>query len=395
MLEKIIFIVYNFYKEVIDVNIIDYIKWRGDLTMDIVPFNHLDALLFSQLSMLRLDEVLIEEGEQISLSIKKAVKVFKELNIEEKYDLGLILPKEIITAFYMMGESPRYKNLVLDNYVNNICSSEQTQFSALTIDLGYNTRVVSFSGTDDTLIGWKENFNMLFVSTTAGQASSCDYLSKVSRRWRHIYVCGHSKGANLALYSTLHVNNHVQRKIEKTIGFDGPGLIEDINEIDSFERIIKKVTFYVPDTTIIGALFDHYEEIKVVKSTEKGLYQHDVFSWEVLGTDFIYVDDRTEESKHIEQKIKTMISEIDEATRVRLVNEGYKILSSDTADTLTKLYGEKFRIVKDYLASDPSIQKAYKKIFLEILRDKIMRDAIYDNIKGFIKKQKNNKKTKE
>ena len=395
MLEKIIFIVYNFYKEVIDVNIIDYIKWRGDLTMDIVPFNHLDALLFSQLSMLRLDEVLIEEGEQISLSIKKAVKVFKELNIEEKYDLGLILPKEIITAFYMMGESPRYKNLVLDNYVNNICSSEQTQFSALTIDLGYNTRVVSFSGTDDTLIGWKENFNMLFVSTTAGQASSCDYLSKVSRRWRHIYVCGHSKGANLALYSTLHVNNHVQRKIEKTIGFDGPGLIEDINEIDSFERIIKKVTFYVPDTTIIGALFDHYEEIKVVKSTEKGLYQHDVFSWEVLGTDFIYVDDRTEESKHIEQKIKTMISEIDEATRVRLVNEGYKILSSDTADTLTKLYGEKFRIVKDYLASDPSVQKAYKKIFLEILRDKIMRDAIYDNIKGFIKKQKNNKKTKE
>lgn len=395
MLEKIIFIVYNFYKEVINVNIIDYIKWRGDLTMDIVPFNHLDALLFSQLSMLRLDEVLIEEGEQISLSIKKAVKVFKELNIEEKYELGLILPKEIITAFYMMGESPRYKNLVLDNYVNNICSSEQTQFSALTIDLGYNTRVVSFSGTDDTLIGWKENFNMLFVSTTAGQASSCDYLSKVSRRWRHIYVCGHSKGANLALYSTLHVNNHVQRKIEKTIGFDGPGLIEDINEIDNFERIIKKVTFYVPDTTIIGALFDHFEEVKVVKSTEKGLYQHDVFSWEVLGTDFVYVDDRTEESKHIEQKIKTMISEIDEATRVRLVNEGYKILSSDTADTLTKLYGEKFRIVKDYLASDPSVQKAYKKIFLEILRDKIMRDAIYDNIKGFIKKQKNNKKTKE
>ena len=152
-------------------NIIDYIKWRGDLTMDIVPFNHLDALLFSQLSMLRLDEVLIKDGEQISLSINEAVRLFKEFKIEEKYDLGLILPKEIILAFYMLGESPRYKDLILDNYVNNICSSEQTQFSALTIDLGYNTRVVSFSGTDDTLIGWNENFNMLFVSTTAGQAS--------------------------------------------------------------------------------------------------------------------------------------------------------------------------------------------------------------------------------
>ena len=376
-------------------NIIDYIKWRGDLTMDIVPFNHLDALLFSQLSMLRLDEVLIKDGEQISLSINEAVRLFKEFKIEEKYDLGLILPKEIILAFYMLGESPRYKDLILDNYVNNICSSEQTQFSALTIDLGYNTRVVSFSGTDDTLIGWKENFNMLFVSTTAGQASSCDYLHKVSRRWRHIYVCGHSKGANLALYSTLHSNSHVQRKIEKTIGFDGPGLIEDINDIEGFERNIKKVIFYVPDTTIIGALFDHYEEVKVVKSIEKGLYQHDLFSWEVLGNEFVYADERTEESIHIEQKIKKMISEIDEATRLRLVNEGYKILSSDTADTLTKLYGEKIRIIKDYLASDPSVQKAYKKIFLEILRDKIMRDTMYENVKGFMKKQKNNKKTKE
>lgn len=395
MLEKIFFIVYNFYEEVISVDILDYIKWRGDLTMEMVPFNHLDALLFSQLSMLRLDDVLIENGEQISLSIKKAVKLFKELNIEEKYELGLIIPKEIITAFYMMGEYPRYKNLILDNYVNNICSTEQTQFSALTIDLGSNTRVISFSGTDDTLIGWKENFNMLFVSTTAGQASSCDYLNKVSRRWRHIYVCGHSKGANLALYSTLHSNSHVQKKIEKTIGFDGPGLIEDINEIDDFERNIKKVVFYVPDTTIIGALFDHYEEVKVVSSIEKGLYQHDVFSWEVLGNDFVYVDERTEESLHIEQKIKKMISEIDEATRLRLVNEGYNILSSDTADTLTKLYGEKFRIVKDYLASDPSVQKAYNKIFLEILRDKIMRDAIYENVKEFMKKQKNSKKTKE
>jgi hypothetical protein len=351
MLEKIFFIVYNFYEEVINVDILDYIKWRGDLTMEMVPFNHLDALLFSQLSMLRLDDVLIENGEQISLSIKKAVKLFKELNIEEKYELGLIIPKKIINAFYMMGEYPRYKNLILDNYVNNICSTEPTQFSALTIDLGSNTRVISFSGTDDTLIGWKENFNMLFVSTTAGQASSCDYLNKVSRRWRHIYVCGHSKGANLALYSTLHSNSHVQKKIEKTIGFDGPGLIEDINEIDDFERNIKKVVFYVPDTTIIGALFDHYEEVKVVSSIEKGLYQHDVFSWEVLGNDFVYVDERTEESLHIEQKIKKMISEIDEATRLRLVNEGYNILSSDTADTLTKLYGEKFRIVKEQSSS--------------------------------------------
>lgn len=375
-------------------NINDYIDWRGDLTMDMVPFNHLDALLFSQLALLRLDEVLIEDRKQIRLTIAEASQIFQALDIKEKHSVGLVIPEDIITAFYKMGEAPRYKDLVLDNYVNNICSAEQTQFSALTIDLDGNTRVIAFSGTDDSLIGWKENFNMLFVTATSGQASSCDYVNKVSRRMRHIYVCGHSKGANLAMYSTLHCNSHVQKKIEKAIGFDGPGLTEDVREIANFDKMIKKVISYVPDTVIIGALFNHPEEIKYVESVQKGLYQHDIFSWEILGNDFVYVNDRTEESYHIENKIRKMLSEIDAATRLKLVNEGYKILSSEEAnkDTLTKLYGEKVRIVKDYFSSDPAVQKMYTKIFFELLRDKIMREAIYDNVKEFIKKQKNTKK---
>ena len=115
-------------------NIKDYVIWRGDLSFEMVPFNHLDALLFSQLSMLRLDDVLVKNGKQVSLTIAEAAKMLKN-NIEEDYDLGLIIPKDIISTFYLMAESNRYKDLKLDNYVNNVNKIEETQFSALTIDL--------------------------------------------------------------------------------------------------------------------------------------------------------------------------------------------------------------------------------------------------------------------
>ena len=374
-------------------NIKDYVIWRGDLSFEMVPFNHLDALLFSQLSMLRLDDVLVKNGKQVSLTIAEAAKMLKN-NIEEDYDLGLIIPKDIISTFYLMAESNRYKDLKLDNYVNNVNKIEETQFSALTIDLDSSTRVVSFSGTDDTLVGWKENFNMLFVAETSGQAASCEYLEEVSKWWRHIYICGHSKGANLAIYSLLHSVKSVQKKTIEAIVFDGPGLIEDVTKLDHFDKVISKAVSYIPDTSIIGVLFDHYEKMKVVKSIEKGLYQHDVFSWEVLGQDFVYAKGRSAESIHIEQKIKSMINDIDQETRIKLVNEGYKILSSPETDTLTKLYSDKIRIIKDYLGTDTKVQKQYRKIFMEILKDKVMRDAIYESAKEFIRKQRINKKSK-
>ncbi|MBQ8293572.1 MAG: DUF2974 domain-containing protein [Bacilli bacterium] len=375
-------------------NLRDYIAWRGDLSFDYEPFNALDAALFSQLSMLNLDEILIKNKKHIKMTIEAASLKLNDHCKETNYRLGLIMPEDIIYAFMEMGKAARYKDLVIGNYINEIDDVNQTQFSALTIDLDRNTRIVSFSGTDDTLIGWKENFNMLYVDTTAGQHLSCAYLEAVSRKYRHLYVCGHSKGANLALYSTLHALPKVERKIEKTFGFDGPGLTEDIELIDDFDKNIKKIVFFVPDTSIIGCLFDHYEEVKVVKANAKGLNQHDLFTWEVCLNDFCYVPERSKESLHIEAKLKDMISKMDEHTKHVFVEIGYKILTESNSSTLTEVSTELPKIVKNFMNLDSKTKNLFTKIFLELAKDKIIRETTYENIKEYFKIQKEKKAKK-
>ncbi len=372
-------------------NLRDYIEWRGDLDFDFSPFNPLDAALLSQLSLLNLDDILIKNGRQLKMTIEDAANLLDHHTKDKQRSLGIIFPDDIFEAFSLMGKSKRFKDLVLGNYINDISIHEQTQFSALTIDFEHHLRVVSFSGTDDTLIGWKENFNMLYVETTPGQHLSCAYLEKVSKKARKMYLVGHSKGGNLAIYSCLHALPKVQRKIDKVYSFDGPGLTEELDMIIDFEKNIEKIVSYVPDTSVIGRLFEHPEENKVVKSSSKGLYQHDLFSWNVKRDDFLYADSLSNESVHIENKLKDMISKLDEHTKHTFVEVGYHILTGDKVTTLTQLYKDKLRVVMDFWKVDMPTKKMFAKIFAEILTDKIIRDTLFGNIKEFAKIQKTKK----
>ena len=378
-------------------NLRDYIAWRGDLTFDMIPFNHVDAAIFSQLPMIDLDVFLIEDNHNIKMTIKELAESLNKTNVEITYSTPFhFLDNNIFEMIKEMGKTKRYQDLVVGNYVNLISKDEETQFSALTIDMDHNTRIISFSGTDDTLVGWKEDFNMLYKETISSHHLCCDYLERVYKKSRHLYIVGHSKGANLALYSTLHSEPKIQRRIVEAIGFDGPGLTEEIDLIDGFEKNIEKVIFYVPESSVIGVLFDHYEKVKVVKSNAKGLFQHDLFSWEVLGNDFIYVKERSKESLHIENKIKTMISNMDEHTKHSFVDEGYRLLTSAESEKLTELNKDMFKVAKNFLGIDQQTRNMFLRIFKELAADKIIREVVINNIITFVKtKSQKNKEQKE
>ena len=196
-------------------NIIDYLNWRGDLTFSQVPLNEIDSLILSRISYFPFDNLF--QGEE-KITIEKAYKRFK------KEKDKTVLQIDDLELFPAVAGCARYKDLVLLDYINKIEPKEEKQFSAITICLPNNLLYVSFRGTDNTLIGWKEDFNMSFSSHVPSQKDSKVYLDDIANKYEgDIIVGGHSKGGNLAVYAATFCNDETKKRIKVIYNEDGPG----------------------------------------------------------------------------------------------------------------------------------------------------------------------------
>ena len=373
-------------------NLFDYIYWRSDLTFKQDEINELDFALFSQIIMLpyslHIKMPLLSSSKSITL---EQLSILIEENKRSFIDnIGLIIPPQLVELVILMGKSNRYKDLVLKNYVSDICTNREIQFTALTLDIDFNTRVVVYSGTDDTLVGWKENFNMMFTFPTPAQKSSEEYLRKVAKS-KELYIVGHSKGGNLSMYSTLHTTNRIYKNIKKVYCFDAPGLSEDIIMNDDNKERLNKIYGYSPQTSIIGRLFNHYENEVVIYSNNLGLYQHDLLSWEVETNRFKYLETRDNDSIYIENKINEIMSKMTPIMREEFVEVGYGLFLRTKSETLSELNRSKIKIMKQYLNVNKNDRKILDKTLIELLMDKIVAKNILFVVKETMEKNKEKK----
>ena len=252
-------------------NIIDYVKWIGDFSIAETKFNEVDSLILNRFSYFPLDSIM-KEKEIVSI---------EELSNRFKKEKLKILWKDDAELFPEIGRSKRFGEMIA---VENITKTEkklEEQFSAVTIILPDDTIYVSFRGTDNTLIGWKEDFNMSFKSHLKSQIDAKDYLNNIATKYpnKKIRVGGHSKGGNLAVYASIFANSEVKSRIINVYNNDGPGFNEDITSTEEYKNAIKKVITYIPQDSIFGMLLNHEEKFIIVQSIQKGVMEHDVYSW--------------------------------------------------------------------------------------------------------------------
>ena len=242
-------------------NIFDYMQWRDLEITKQVEFNEIDNLILSRLSYFPLDGLFID-NEKIQLN--QIYKKYKERRI-----VGHILQKEDLKLFPILASSIRFGNILLSDYINKIDSKLEKQFSAITIYLPDETMYVAFRGTDNTIIGWKEDFNMSFSKLVPAQTDAVNYLESVAKKYKNrIRVGGHSKGGNLAVYAAAFCNKHVKDKIINVYNNDGPGFCDEVVNSEQYKEIIDRVHTYIPQTSIIGRLLNHEEETIILKSTQ-------------------------------------------------------------------------------------------------------------------------------
>lgn len=351
-------------------NILDYIAWRGDLTLTQDSFNEVDSLILSTLSYVDFELTGLTLDFTHAVTIKEAGEAFMRLHADEKIRPGRIVPARIFELFDVMSRSPRYQGMKLSCYVNQIDEEEEKQFCAVTIDLSADEFYVAFRGTDDTIVGWKEDFNMSFKTPVPSQLQAVDYLHKVAMMKNgRIRLGGHSKGGNLAAYAAAYVTAQVGERIVLAHSFDGPGFVKKIAQSEQFRAAGGVIQSIVPQSSIIGMLLEHEENYQVVASSALGIMQHDPFSWEVTGRSFVLVDDISASSYKLDSTLRSFVLSMNTAEKEEFVDTFFYVLGETGAKTLMDLnFKDIAAIVKSLNREDSKSKKILLQTFKTLLQ---------------------------
>lgn len=341
----------------------DYVNWRGDLTFREAPFNDVDNLIFSLLAYLDFSGIVPAEHGETTVPIKAAANSILARNPSmKKFSMGLIVPKEILLLCKAVKDTRRFANVEMRAYVNIIDTEKEMQFSAITFFPGDDSMLVTYRGTDDTIVGWKENFNMSYLPVVPAQTAAMQYLNEAAAAFEGpIYVNGHSKGGNLAVYAAVHCDDAVKPRILRVWNNDGPGFKKDILSTPEYIRMRPNIQTLLPQSSVVGMLLKHEENYVVVKSKQTGLLQHNGLTWEVMGNSFIRLKTVTQESKQLDRDLNQWISMMTPEQCEQFTDALYKILSSDNALTLTELASAKNKWIARSKNLDPLVHKTIRK----------------------------------
>lgn len=308
-------------------DIFDYLIWRGDIRFSQLPLNNVDALIFSALSYIDFDDIVpSKESESIPLHVV-ARKVLRLPNDERKFRV-----KKDLNLLRMAAETERFGSIELCYYKNVFDVEKETQFAAITFKLDDGSAFLTFRGTDKTIIGWKEDFNMSYQNSIPAQRLARAYVQHFAMKNDvPLRVGGHSKGGNLAMYAASTVDKQVQDRILEVYNHDGPGFREYMLEDEGYLRLLPKIHTFLPQSSIFGVLMVHKEICTIIKSRHVGIMQHDPYNWEIIGKDFIILDEREGDSLFFDNVFDEWLESMTNEERNEFVDSFFDLIM--TPDT--------------------------------------------------------------
>ena len=353
-------------------NIIDYIRWRGDLDFRQSAINEVDSLLFSELAYLNFSEI-AESCEGILLS--DAAREYFDKERDKFSNNGDLYKEEYIAMLRAMAASKRFGSVRLANYVQKKDEQRSMQFAAMTCELDTGEIYVAYRGTDDTLLGWKEDFLMAVMRTVPSQTEALHYLMHIAKAYpaRKLYLGGHSKGGNLAVFAAVHVVPRIQQQIVMIYNHDGPGFKESLISKKEYQAVQGRIHTTVPQSSVVGMLLEHGDNYTVIKSNVKGARQHDGLTWEVCGPMFVRMEAVTKESRIANRTIRTVIGQMNDEQLAQFTESLFEVLSADKNKTITDIRTDGPKAVRAMLQTYDSLsreqRKALQTIALNMLQE--------------------------
>ncbi|MDD6034193.1 MAG: DUF2974 domain-containing protein [Oscillospiraceae bacterium] len=313
-------------------NVLDYLDWRGDLSLQQCPFGPVDSLVLCCLTYLRFEEL---PGER-PLQLREAAGQFFNLPPERQ---KARTPQDF-TLLQKAADSRRFSGMLLTRCRSEFIPEEEKQFAAMTFLPEDGSVYLAFRGTDSSLVGWKEDFNMSFLDTVPSQLAAARYLQEAAECFSGpIRLGGHSKGGNLAVYAASQAGPELLPRILCVYNNDGPGFGPGTAGSAGYRMVLPLVQTFLPQSSVVGMLLEHDEPYTVVRSGQVSLLQHDPYSWQVRGRDFVRMEEVTAGSRFVDQTLKSWVAEMDLSQREIFFDTVFQVCSAPGARSFADVAG--------------------------------------------------------
>lgn len=331
------------------------------------PFSRVDSLVLSQLSYVHFDGLV--PAPQDNAPPVKLANLLRAEHFAAMF-VDILAPEHNKQLLFMLAASPRWRDITISDYVNRHDAQKIEQFAAMTFHLPNNEHYVAYRGTDTTLLGWKEDFNMAYVSPVPSQTEAAEYLRGIAQKYTgNLMTGGHSKGGNLAVYAALCAASETQSRITKIFSHDGPGFQSEILCGQNFAAIEKRIEKTLPQSSVVGMLLQSHEAYTIVKSTKLGgIFQHDPFSWVIRGGDFVCAPNLTGAAAFRNTTLDVWLQTLPTEKREVLVNAVFTVMDASGAKTFADFSAGWQRQVPAMLKALSAMDKDTRDTVSEILK---------------------------
>lgn len=343
----------------------DYLTWRGDIPFSVDPFNEVDNLvlcIISYLDFSRFPELLTRNPKEAA-----ALEDICARLTEADDQLGLSQLSYIPVA-RQAAACERFAGTKMFAFEDR--SDAQTQFAAVSFLLPDKSVFVAFRGTDTSLVGWKEDFNMSYLEAVPAQVRAAEYTAEIAQvcRWHKLRIGGHSKGGNLSVYAAVKAPAAVQDRIVQVYNNDGPGFAKPLVGTPEHTRVADRILTVVPQSSVVGQLLEHEQNVEIVRSDAEGMLQHDGFSWQVVGDHFIHLDGFSREGKVIDETLESWEGSLSPKQREAFADALYTVLTASGAKTLSDLNGDKLKSAVTMLKTYSNLDRETRQLLSGSLR---------------------------
>lgn len=284
--------------------VMDYVKKVGNYSFTEIPYNEVDLMALIDVSYLPIERWVpsLNPGhtpqELPAISLMEVAQNFKQ-QAEDCYAKNHVMTTKYRASLLdCMAKYPRYRGVLYQQMYEEVNRENCMDYSSFVYRLpGVEEQFVVFRGSNDSLISWKENLQLVTLDTVLAHQVTIEYLNEIYQQLPGPFVLtGHSKGGNLALFGAYLMDYHEARspfielkkpfsveQIKKVVIFDGPGLspkfMPDIQE----HPLVEKTIQYIPESAVVGSRFYSPVRPEIVASRSFSVFQHDLRFWEVNG----------------------------------------------------------------------------------------------------------------